>query len=452
MDINKIIDTIQRVAQVLRRLANSRLVRRLLRLVMVVAVVALWTAGSDLFAANAGGALMAMAAAVTTAKAGASFSQPLTTGLAREAAPGLLRSEVDERIVKIRPSATPIDQISRLGGARHADSIEVDYYSVDTKAGQGKLGEGSTTAKLVVADGKIFSATETVMLPAVKDASGRPMVFYVKAVDDNELTVATQQTLGSGVTLAKDAVVVRMGRAAKELDVQSPLYNSVPTKRTNYCQIFKTQVEQSRLQRLADKEVGWTFSDQEEVAVMDMRMGMEKTFLFGMKARIDGDGGDDVWLTDGIWNQTANDFSYTTFNATALQDLMRKAFTGNAGSTRKVLVGGTDLIDALNRLDAARVLAGTDKETVWGVDFHKMVSKFGTLYVVHSEVFDACGGAGNGMVIDPEYLTKYTHIPFGAERLSLRKSGVRNTEAVVMTEASCLVLRYPNAHVRVIKG
>jgi hypothetical protein len=32
----------------------------------------------------------------------------------------------------------------------------------------------------------------------------------------------------------------------------------------------------------------------------------------------------------------------------------------------------------------------------------------------------------------------------------LRSSGQRNTEAVVLTEVSCLVLRYPDAHVRVI--
>ena len=38
------------------------------------------------------------------------------------------------------------------------------------------------------------------------------------------------------------------------------------------------QVEQSTLQKLANKEVGWTFSDQEEVAIIDMRQGMEKNW------------------------------------------------------------------------------------------------------------------------------------------------------------------------------
>lgn len=54
------------------------------------------------------------------------------------------------------------------------------------------------------------------------------------------------------------------------------------------------------------------------------------------------------------------------------------------------------------------------------------------------------------MIIDPQYLTKYSHIPFKVEHLDLKKSGVRNTDALVATEASCLVLRHPKSHSRVI--
>lgn len=469
MNINEIIEKIEKVMEAIRRLMDNPTVRRILRFVLVIAVIALWTAGTDLFAATSSGLLMAGAGGVTLgddtddsststpattpakARAGAMFDQPLTLGLTRGSSPSLLRSEVDERVVKIRPSATPVDQISRLGGARHSNSVEVDYYSVDTKPGEDVLVAGSTKTAWKVKTPDYFAVSDTVMLPSVKDKNGEALIGYVESVGESSITVKLVQETDDDLTLPAGSKVVRMGRAAKELDVQTPLFNSVPTKETNYCQIFKAQVEQSRLQRLADKEVGWTFSDQEEVAIMDMRMGMEKSFLFGRKARISGAGGDDVWLTGGIWNQTDNDYHYTTFDLSALQGLMKQAFTGNAGSSRKVLVGGTGLIDKINRLAVSRVVMGTDKETVWGVDFHKLVSKFGTLYVVHSEVFDACGGEDRGMVIDPEYLTKYTHIPFSAERLSLRQSGVRNTEAVVITEASCLVLRYPKAHVRIIK-
>jgi hypothetical protein len=42
-------------------------------------------------------------------------------------------------------------------------------------------------------------------------------------------------------------------------------------------------------------------------------------------------------------------------------------------------------------------------------------------------------------------------VPFRTERLNLRQAGVRNTDAIVITEASCLVLRYPASHLRIVR-
>lgn len=39
--------------------------------------------------------------------------EPLTTDISRRESEGLLMSEVDKRITKIRPMSTPIDQLSR---------------------------------------------------------------------------------------------------------------------------------------------------------------------------------------------------------------------------------------------------------------------------------------------------------------------------------------------------
>jgi hypothetical protein len=47
-------------------------------------------------------------------------------------------------------------------------------------------------------------------------------------------------------------------------------------------------------------------------------------------------------------------------------------------------------------------------------------------------------------------MTKYSHVPFHTEKLDLRRSGVRNTDAIVITEASCLVLRHPKTHMKIV--
>ena len=402
---------------------------------------------------------------------------PLTTDLTREGSPDLLLNEIDQQIVKIRPMSTPIDQISRYAGSKHAGSMIVDYYSVDTKPTSATLsedveavseqgGDGSSpTVVIKTSNNDIFDPTDTILVQNTPgfDINGREnnqdLMLYVISRDNNGVTVMAVNgptvngipncipEMSSGVTL------VRMGRAASELDVQSPQFEALPMKSRNLCQIFKMQVEQSTLQRLANKEIGWTMSDQEEAAVYDMRLGMEKSFLFGTARQLwDNNKKEYVYFTGGIWNQAGKEHyieSATELTVSDMVELMRKAFTGNAGSKRKILIGGSELISRISKLDYTRVITAGQHVSKWGIDFTELRSKFGCLYVLLSEVFDEVGMENCGIVIDPEYIQKYTHIPFSTEQLNLKKSGVRNVDALVMTEASCLVLRYPKAHMRV---
>ena len=361
--------------------------------------------------------------------------------------------------------STPIDQLSRCAGARSCDAMTVEYFSVDTKATETEvaldltgdaIGDyGDDTVITLKAKAPIFEISETVLFPSLTHANGKPITGYVTdAQKDGTFTVlVTSGDAEDLLTATKGCKIVRMGRAAAELDVQTAQFQALPKKKSNTCQIFKMQVEQSTLQKIAGKEVAWGFSDQEEAAVIDMRLGMEKNFLFGCQAKVfDRAKNENVYLTGGIWNQTDNTFTFDPANLSEddLIAMCARAFTGNNGSKRKILIAGTGLMERLSKLQLSRVVYGDQTFVKWGIEFREIRSNFGSLYVLHSEVFDQCGHANDGFIIDPDYITKYVHIPFSAEKLDLRLSGQRNTEAVVLTEASCLVLRYPNAHLRII--
>lgn len=382
---------------------------------------------------------------------------PLTTDLTEIASPGLLVNDIDGKIVKIRPMAMPLDQISRLGHQRAVASMEVDYYSVDTRIDRTGISEAEdlgvqedgTTRRvhLSLKEPQAFEVSDTMTLTV----GGKMKTGYVVSKNEGGVDIL----IDKGVAAAGLAglVAIRMGRAATQLDVQSPQFNVLPMRRTNLCQIFKQQVEQSIVMRDSHKSIGWEFTDQQEAAVYDMRLGMEKQFLFGNKGKIyDPEKGENVTMTEGIWNQAGKTISVplADFDVPALIDMLRAAFAENSGSRRKVLIAGSELITAINKLDATRVISARDNVTVWGIDFSELCSKFGRLYVVYSDIFDQMQMAGNGIVIDPEYIQKHVFIPFRADRLDLRGSGQRNTEAIVLTEASCLTLRYPKAHARVI--
>lgn len=394
---------------------------------------------------------------------------PITTSAINDASPSLLRSDVDSRIVRIRPMSTPVDQISRMIGARPVQSMRVDFYSVDTKPSGAKLTAASTSAvsetyggmrvvTLQTDNDNVFSRSETLLVPSTlveqTDSSVKePLVLYVVETGDNAGVKALAINAAMPPALAVGTEVVRMGRAASELDVQTPQFGAMPMKDYNFCQIFKTQIEQSLYAKISAKEVGWTFSDQEEVAVMDMHLGMEKSFLFGTRTRLSNPGSyDDILFTGGIWNQAGGTHTMDAGDLTerSLVGLMRAAFTGDAaGSPRKVLIGGAGMIERLNCLSYVRNVGPADKVTHWGIDFTEITSKFGSLYVIYSEIFDQCGHADDALIIDPAYITKYVHVPFRVDQIDMQKNGTRNTTALVATESSCLVLRHPKAHIRV---
>ena len=455
-----------------------RWMRRHKKLILFVITMILIAILASCITGNGSSATLAVGALIAGVDEGKHVVDgPLTTDLSREGSPDLLLNEIDQQIVKIRPMSTPIDQISRYAGCKHSGSMIVDYYSVDTKPTKAVLsddiaattpGPNDETPTLVINtnNNEIFDHTDTILVQGIPgaDASGsseskQDLMLYVLHRDTSGLTVmAVNGFTVNGVPncfpdVPGGTALVRMGRAASELDVQSPQFESLPKKSRNLCQIFKMQVEESTLQRLANKEVGWTMSDQEEAAVYDMRLGMEKSFLFGSARQVwDPVKKENIFFTGGIWNQAGKEYELelsVDLDVSRMVDLMRQAFTGNAGSKRKILIGGSGLISRISKLDYTRVITAGQHVSKWGIDFTELRSKFGCLYLLLSEVFDEVGMEENGIIIDPEYLQKYTHIPFSTEQLNLKKSGVRNVDALVMTEASCLVLRYPKAHMRI---
>ena len=115
-----------------------------------------------------------------------------------------------------------------------------------------------------------------------------------------------------------------------------------------------------------------------------------------------------------------------------------------------MLIGGSKFIGRINKLEVTKMVMAKDDTVKWGIDFSEIKSKFGKLYVLYSEVFDDCGMEDYGFIFDPEFIQKWSHVPFAAQSLDLKKAGIRNTDALVLTEASCLTLRYPAAHMRIV--
>lgn len=458
----------------------------------------LWGVGLSLLAGLLGGDGVAMASTTGLPDAGKTEGGASGTGGAggiatetlgrSEGGDGFYLSDVDQRIVKIRPMATPIDQISRYAKSSKTDSFEVKYYSVGTRAIKcvtsqkvEAMSTGASTS-LHVDDPNMFTLDDTIRVVGVKaitkpdgtaygshDSNVPDLVLCVCGKDASTNLPTVYAVNGKMDTSSKQPILVpeiprgttlvRMGKACGELDVQTGRFNNIPMPETQYCQNFMIQVEQSTFDKIAAKEVNWNFSDIEEDGVYDMRLAMENTYLFGVKNVIKhiAKDGMNTWFTGGLWWMAGKDIEVGTWNASErravitddnLVDITKDLFVGTGiGNKRKILFCGSDMLSAFSKIKSDKFRL-KDSVEVWNLKFKSWDTDFGEVLTIHHELFDANGMSDCGFALDPEYLSKKVHVSWARNVLDLQKAGVRRTDAVVIQEVACLYLRYAKAHAR----
>jgi len=401
--------------------------------------------------------------------------------------PEFYSKDIDQRIIKIRPMATPVDQISRYAKAQSCKSFEVKYYSVGTRPISCQTSEAITaqasgaSVELKVDDANMFTLDDTIRVVGVKgkyndkgeaydpndentpdlvlcvcgrnESTSMPVVYAVNGNKNSAGQTIYVPAIPEGTTL------VRMGKACGELDVQTGRFNNLPMPEIQYCQNFMIQVEQSTFDKIAAKDVDWSFSDIEEDGIYDMRLAQENTYLWGVKNVIAHPTKDGMytWFTGGIWYMAGKDIEVGEWNATKqcaeisdenLVDISKDLFVGTGiGNKRKILFCGSDMLAAFSKIKSEKFRL-KDTVEVWNLKFKSWETDFGEILTIHHELFDLNGMSDCAFAMDPEYLTKKTHLSWSRNILDLKKAGVCNTQAVVIQEVACLYLRYAKAHAR----
>ncbi len=403
-------------------------------------------------------------------------------------------NDINDKITKIRPMATPVDQISRYASTKSAGSFIVEYWSVGTrpikttvKTETTAMTSGSSMV-LEVEDPDMFTLDDTIRVVDVKAITNYQGVAYDtikdKPTPDLELCVCGRDTNGQPIVYAingtligkkpygipalkKGQKLIRMAKSCGELDVQTGRFNNLPEPEIQYCQNFMIQVEQSTFDKIADKRVDWDFSDIEEDSIYDMRLAMEGTYLFGDMAciRHTTKNNSAQWFTKGIWWMAGKDIEVgheatdddikkgykdkdRVISDKDLVDISKDLFVGTGiGNKRKVLISGSDFLTSLSKLDSDKFRL-KDTVEVWNMKFKSWETDFGEILTIHSEFLDLQGMSDCAFALDPEFLVKRVHLSWTRNVLDLKKAGVRNTDAVVIQEVACLYLKYPKAHAR----
>ena len=382
--------------------------------------------------------------------------------------PEYLEEDLNKQIIKIRPQDTPIDTFTRsIANNRECKSWEAGGWEIGTRETRdtvaANVAANATTITVDNADmwkpGDTFlvhtyssSADQGPML----DANNKPIACLIKSISGSTLTVQRIGTLSAALpAISEDSILCRLSPAVSELEASVEGFAIQPSERHYYNQTHMTQVEESVIHALLKKKVAMDFSVYKEQTLWDFKRGMELSNLFGIGGLSKNAKGEPVHHATGMWWQMDRQSTVDFSDAMSDQDwnaLGKAIFEGNNGADRRLLFAGNTLLEqCANVKSYQKQLEAKNTEMVLGLRVFKIETPFGELLIkpmgsLFEGYFSKCG-----IVLDPNFVTKYVMEPLTTTNLELNKTGQRRVDnAVRIHETYSLFLENLPCHRRII--
>lgn len=274
-------------------------------------------------------------------------------------------------------------------------------------------GYDQTTTSLIVTNAAVFTVGDLVVCEATRE------VIYVSAINTGTNTLTVQRGIGSANgavaaaagSVANGATLRRLGPAMGEASPVPADRDFGSVTHTQTIQTFKKAVSVSGRAAVLTPQVSDPEAFQRAQAFEELLRDIEHVFLFGGRAAtgVNDAGGRLATTSQGLYNAI-------TTNTFAVGGVMTKAyFEGTVcapvfarGSTEKVLVGGTTMMQAINDLYATNA-ARQEAVEVAGIRLSRIRTPHGDLLLVPSRAMSG-GFAGDGLILDmdQEFAIRYT--------------------------------------------
>ena len=373
----------------------------------------------------------------------------------------LLERDVDDIVVMYKPDRFPLTTMlqnmkkAKKAAARKYEWVDVGYHvRKDATVGETAAGTGGNNVAIEVTNIDMWGIGDIVYIPGVTVGSpaddARLIVVNKDVAEDEILTKALND---DNVPLIPDETdIYRLSRAAAAKDAQTSPHGARGITQWNYCQTFMGQFEIEKIIR-AISVYQDDYTIQEDLEMFDFRNGRENSRLFGVRAKaFDSVKSEDVYTMAGVEKYIGEGDTYTKGEITNNEwiDLTEKAFAANAGSEKRLLIGGKKFISSVLKVPSVqKQLDGKDTELVLGVHINKISTNFGTFYLKHHKGFDEMGREHDAFSLDLNHICDRILEPMHETELELDKTGQRRVDATRVLETATIQARYPDTHMTI---
>ena len=399
---------------------------------------------------------------------GAPVTTQGTQALAPEIGEDIVMSDIERKIMLLRPDVAPLDTMLRSIGSSPTDSFEVKW-------SESNFGDGYVQALNNIAQNATGTPVSIKLTPATyklaidssvflyADASiGKNVGLYVLSKNNATQEIICQVIGGAGTGdqigangIAANVQLYFNGIAKNELDARTEPFQKMPEIYSNYCQIQMCQVEQGIYDQKQKKELDLGMAEFRSDALYNFRYGCENTALMGIKSKFVNTDGKDVYTAGGLEQYVGWHLKYVPnaaggatggLDMNKFFELGEGVFTTIAGSDSRVFFMSSQLMTAfLKNVDFQKMVREAKTKIIYGLQCDQIDSGFGLFNIRLHKGLSLCR-KGQGAVVDLSRIKMRVFDPMHWRDIDLLTSGQSKADAQALEERTTYEFRAKTSH------
>jgi hypothetical protein len=322
-----------------------------------------------------------------------------------------------------------------------------------TKNGGSTAGNADATKQIAVND-DIYQVDDLIQLP--ENSNDPNAVLIVTATSSGNITVAKvdgdeDDAWGTVPAMSDGELLTRLGNAKEEFYDASPYRSSYPVEKYNFVERMDETIGISRTRQATGDYAGDSWQQQRDNQLYDFQSSRESILFFG-KRDVVTKSGDKTHFCGGIEDFGLNKvFSYSasSFDVSKLLDIVRQTFVGTNASEVRYLHCDSLMMQDIMELDQDKLRRSNYRSNLLRREIPEIQFGFGTVRLVHEQLFDEQNRSRLGYILDYEYLRIRELNPMKIVEVDLEQTQLKDGQAVQVKEEASLEFRYNDAHAKI---
>lgn len=240
-------------------------------------------------------------------------------------------------------------------------------------------------AESATVSGALNLVAGDVLLIETGDAGTEEIVRVVNVTSDTAFEVVRAQAGTTVAAIPNNTYLTKVGNVFSEGASSPNVSARNPTKKTNYCQIFKTAYQLTKTAELTKTRTGDPLKNDKKRKMFDHSVALETAFMFGKPYETTGSNGKPMRFTGGARHFVTS--NRTVFSTTPTESTFLSAvqgvfnYEGGGAGNERIVFGGNGFYTSLNKLAKAGMQIRTDDVVrLYGMELQKWILPQGTLY------------------------------------------------------------------------